>query len=129
MRIVIETIPLSDMRYPTLGDYWYDDLGILQIRIAETGNEFYNKSIMIHELIEEALTKDKGLTEPEIMQFDLYYEKRREQGLVDEDSEAGFDNNSPYLKEHTLAHSVEMQMFALAGKSWKDYETALNNLA
>jgi hypothetical protein len=128
MEIVIKTISAESQRYPTIGDYWYDESDVLQIRITETGNEFYEKMIAIHELIEEALTKKRGLTDPEITNFDLYYEKRREQGLVLPDSEPGFCNEAPYLKEHTLATSVEMMMCALTGESWIDYENAINNL-
>lgn len=39
MRILIETIPISEMRYPTCGDYWYDKEGVLQVRVAD--NELY----------------------------------------------------------------------------------------
>lgn len=128
MEIRIKTIPIENMRYPTVGDYWYDTEGVLEVRIAEMGNELYHKLVMIHELVEEALTKHRGLSEPDIMAFDIYYEKRRDQGLVPEDSEPGFDANAPYLKEHTLATSIEMMMCALAGESWTDYDRTVMNL-
>jgi len=124
MRINIETIPHEQQRYNTCGDYFYDDLGTLQVRISEQGNEFFNKLIMVHELIEEALTKQRGLTEHEIMDFDLYFEKRRDLGLVDKDAQAGFDKNAPYLKEHTISDAVERLMCASAGISYDEY---LNN--
>jgi len=135
MEIHIKTIPGSNQRYPTVGDYFYDDLGALQVRISDMSTagaeklaELYHKMVVIHELVEEALTKFRGLSEQHITDFDLYYEKRREQGLVDEFSEPGFDNNCPYLKEHTLATSIEMQMCAMAGISWTDYDNYVNNL-
>jgi len=121
LEICIKVIPHEHQRYNTVGDYWYDTEGVLQIRVSEQGDEFYNKLIVIHELVEEALTKKRGLTEPEIMDFDLYFEKRREQGLVDIDAEAGFCNEAPYLPEHSLATAVELQMCAMAKVSWKDY--------
>ena len=65
MRIVIETIPHDKHRYETVGDYWYDDMGTLQVRVSDMGNEFYEKMVVIHELIEEALTKQKGISEQE----------------------------------------------------------------
>ncbi len=128
LKINIKTIPSEKQRYPTVGDYWYDEDGVLQIRVTEMGNEFYEKMIVIHELIEEALTKKRGLSEPEILDFDIAFEKRRSLGLVTEDAEPGFDNNAPYLKEHTLATSVEMQMCALSGESWEDYSKEVNDL-
>jgi hypothetical protein len=128
MEIRIKTIPIEQMRYPSVGDYWYDPQGVLEVRVAEMGNELYHKMVVIHELIEEALTKHRGLSEQDIMAFDLYYEKRREQGLVPADSEPGFDPNAPYLREHTLATSVEMMMCALSGESWTEYDRTVMNL-
>jgi hypothetical protein len=128
MRIIIETIPHERQRYETVGDYQYMPDGTLYITVSDMGNTFYEKLVAIHELIEQTLTEHRGLNEPDITDFDLYYEKRRAQGLVDENSEPGFDNNSPYLREHTLATSVEMQMVALAGESWNDYDKKVNEL-
>lgn len=128
MEIHVKTIPINDMRYPSCGDYWYDDLGILQVRVAEMDNSFYETMVAIHEIVEELLTKHRGITEQQIMDFDLYYEKKREMGLVDEMSEPGFSNEAPYLKEHTLATSVEMMICAMAGESWMDYDQTVNAL-
>ena len=128
MRINIETIPIEDMRYPTVGDYFYDDMGTLQVRVADMGNEFYEKMVVIHELIEEALTKKRGITEQQITDFDLYYEERRKMGLVPIDSEPGFDENAPYKKEHTFATSVEMGMCSLAEEDFKIYDQKVNEL-
>lgn len=129
MEIHIKTIPNDKMRIPGgVGDYWYDSEGILQIRVVELGDEFMEKSIVVHELIEEALTKKRGLLEPEIQAFDEYYEHRLKMGLVPEDSEPGHDPNSPYKNEHCFAESVEMGMFALAGLSWTEYENKINSI-
>jgi len=128
MEIHIKTIPGERQRYETVGDYWYDDEGILQVRVSDMGNEFYEKMVVIHELIEEALTKKRGLTEPEIMAFDEAFERARKMGLRTEDEEPGFHNDAPYLREHTLATSVEMMMCALAGESWTDYNRTVMNL-
>jgi hypothetical protein len=116
------------MRYQTCGDYFYDQDGVLQIRVVELGNEKYETLIAIHELVEERLTKWKGITEQQITDFDLFYEMRRKQGLVPEDTEPGFDNNAPYRQEHTFATGIEMMMCAYAGLSWFDYEQEINNL-
>jgi len=128
IEIHIKSIPHDSQRYPTVGDYWYDDLGVLQVRVSEMGNQLYETMVVIHELVEELLTKHRGITEQQIMDFDLYYEKKREMGLVDEMSEPGFSNEAPYLKEHTLATSVEMMICAMAGESWMDYDQTVNAL-
>jgi hypothetical protein len=129
MEIHIKTIPNEKFRViGGIGDYWYDDEGILQIRVVELGDEFMEKSIAVHELIEEALTKRRGLPEPEIQLFDEYYSQRQKMGLVPEDAEPGHDPSAPYRNEHCFAESVEMGMFALAGASWKEYEDKINSI-
>jgi len=128
IEIHIKSIPKSQHRYETCGDYFYDADGVLQIRVTEMGNSFYETAVAIHEMFEEVLTKFRGLSEQEIMDFDLYYEKRRELGLVPENSEPGFSNEAPYMKEHIAAQAVEMQMFAMAGLSWADYEQKIDSL-
>ena len=35
MKINIETIPHGDQRYPTVGDYWDDSDGVVQVRVSE----------------------------------------------------------------------------------------------
>lgn len=128
MRIEIEFKPVHLMRYPTVGDYFYLSDGTLKIEIADTSNEFYNKMILIHELVEEAITKKNGITEQQIMDFDLAFEKARELGLKTADEEPGFCNDAPYKEAHYYATSVEMGMCALTKTSWKDYDYAVNSL-
>lgn len=127
-KIEIEIKPVSEMRYSTVGDYFFKENGILKFEIADTGDWFYNTLVLVHEMIEEALTRKRGLPEQEILDFDKYYEMRREQGLVPENSEPGFDSNSPYLKEHTFATGVEMGMCAMAGIAWNEYDRAVMQL-
>ena len=129
MEIHIKTIPNDKMRIPGgVGDYWYDHEGVLQVRVVELGDEFMEKSVAAHELIEEALTKKRGLPEPEIQAFDDYYSQRQKMGLVPDDAEAGFDPSAPYRNEHAFATGVELGMCALAGVSWKEYEDKINSI-
>lgn len=125
MKINIETIPHESQRYETVGDYWYDEQGVLQIRVSDMGNTKYERMVVIHELIEQSLTEWAGITEEQIMEFDLKFEEKREEENVDE---PGFDNNAPYLVQHTFATSVELGMCALAGISWTDYDNTVINL-
>lgn len=128
MEIHMKTISNDKMRIPGgCGDYWYDDEGILQIRVVDLGDEFMEKMVCIHEMIEESLTKKRGLPEEDIQAFDEYYEGRRKMGLVPEDSEPGFDENANYKNEHSFATAVELGMCALSGVSWKQYENKIND--
>lgn len=133
INIHIKSIPVADMRIPgSLGDYWYDDKGALQIRVAETGNVNavdYETLIAIHEMTEEWLTKRKGLTEPEIQAFDAEWDAEQREGKHPDDAEPGFDIRAPYLNEHTLADAIERLLCAYTGISINDYEAALENLS
>src|SRR6266581_4697143 len=128
MKIELEIKPFSKMRYPTLGDYYYTAEGVLKFEIADTGNDFYNKMILIHEFIEQALLENRGVAIKTIDDFDFMFEEERTKGIHSENDEPGFDLRSPYQAEHTLATSVEMQMCAFAGIAWKQYEDDLLNI-
>lgn len=128
MKIVIETVDHKDQRYNTIGDYWIDEGGVLQIRVSNLGNTLYEKMIAIHELTEQALTEFKGIPEKEITEFDLMFEKEREQGLHKDNDEPGFDLRSPYHDQHALATSFELGMCALAGIKWNEYSNKVNSL-
>lgn len=84
--------------------------------------------VAIHEIVEEFLTKEAGIKEEDIADFDKYYEKRREMGLVDELSEPGFDSNSPYKSQHSIATGVELILAGILGVDWKRYEEIVNSL-
>lgn len=131
MRIVIQTIKHENQRYPTVGDYQYvndDDHKSLLITVSDMGNKKYEWLVAIHEMIEQMLTEVAGITEEEITNFDLYYEKRREQGLVEEFSEPGFDANAPYKVQHQIATAIEMNLAALMGVDWVEYDRTVNAL-
>jgi hypothetical protein len=129
MEIHIKTIPDSAFRIKGgIGDYWYDDEGVLQVRVVELGDDFLETCIAVHEVIEEALTKKRGLPETDIQAFDDYYDQRQKMGLIPEDTEAGFDPAAPYKNEHAFATGVELGMCALAGVSWKEYEDKIKSI-
>lgn len=108
-KINIQIVPLWKQRYDTLGDYYEQD-GVLHFKITDTGSPFYNKLILIHELIEQALTEAKGIKEEDILKHDLESEKLVQQGLVSAEAEPGEAEGSPYRQEHILAETVERLM-------------------
>lgn len=129
MRIVIESIPVESMRIPgSLGDYWYDKDGALQVRVAEMGSVDYQTLIAVHEVVEEWLTKRRGLTEPEIQAFDEKWTQEWREGKHRLEDEPGFAPNAPYGREHTLADAIERMLVAFAGISMSDYEAAVERL-
>lgn len=124
-RIVIETIPHKEQRYPTLGDYWIDANGDSQIRVSDFEGlgekpHLYSLLIAFHELIEQALCLDRGIPEESITAFD----KR----MIDEDSpwqdEPGDNPEAPYHREHVFASCIERLFAAELGVDWHEYERA-----
>ena len=126
IKIIIETIDKNKVRYPTVGDYFYDG-DVLKIWVADMGNEDMNFLVCLHELIEEYLTKKRGITEHDIMQFDLMFEAERDKGLHTDEEEPGWDSRSPYKKEHAFAEAMERLMANELGVDWSVYnETVIN---
>lgn len=129
MKRIIESIPHDQQRYETVGDYWFDDLGVLHFRVSDMGNEDFEFLVLIHELLEEHNTRRRGLKEPDIKAFDELYEIERNAGLHANYEEPGFDPRAPYLREHTLSTGVEMMLAAYLGVKWSDYEAAVESLS
>lgn len=97
----------------------------IQFRINEMGNEDYEFLVAEHERIEEHLTRRRGLKEPDIMAFDLMWEKEREAGAHDPSEEPGHDPRAPYHREHVLAENIERMLAHAMGISWPVYENAV----
>lgn len=125
MRILIETIPHSDQDYNTVGNYKYLADGTLYITVSELGDLFLNKLVAVHELIEQALTEQLGISEEEITKFDIEFENNREEGNMDE---PGYSPLAPYHREHEIASAVELMMCAHADVSFSNYDKIVNEL-
>lgn len=68
-KIVVETIPHKNQRYPTVGD-WFTRKGISRFRISKLPDWRWEFLVMIHELIEWALCQHERISEPGITAFD-----------------------------------------------------------
>ena len=121
----IRPIPHENHRYVgTVGDYW--DEGVLtEVRISQLGDARMEFCVMIHELIEEFMCKQRGIAEPDIKAFDEEFESNRQPGDL---SEPGFSPNCPYLAEHTFATKIEMQIAEEIGLDWAEYTDRVNAL-
>lgn len=123
-QIEVEFVPLQEMRYESLGDYFYKH-GVLHFKIADTGNPLYNKIILIHEMIEQTLTEAKGIKEEQILKYDLEFEALRKAGKVGENDEPGEGKGSPYRREHVLSEIVERLMLNHLGQKTFDEYTEI----
>jgi hypothetical protein len=128
MKIVIETIPHDSHRYETVGDWWYDKDGTMQIRVSDMKNWKYELLVAVHELVEQSLCKDRKVTEDVVTKFDKKFEKERSFGQVGEDEEAGDDPRAPYRKEHFFATNIERLLSEQLGIDWKTYDDTVMKL-
>src|SRR5579863_6201874 len=124
MKIVIETIPHDQHRYPTIGDWWWNKDGqTLEIRVSEFSRGVfplepcgaYELLIALHELIEAVLCDVRRIAEADVTAFDKAH--------LDLD-EPGEDRRAPYHKEHVFAECIERLVALELGVNWQDYEVA-----
>lgn len=126
MNIQILSIPHEQQRYPTVGDYWEDENGAEQVRVSQLADWRHEALIAIHELVEWVLVRHRNISEPAISDFDVAFERDREQALVL--GEPGDDPRAPYRREHFFATNVERLLAAELDVDWRVYETLVDGL-
>lgn len=120
--IHIKFVPHSEQRLNTnAGDYFYDG-NKLMIIVSDLGDEYKNRLIALHELIEEAITKKHGIDEPTIQAFDTQWEIDKANGLKDNITECGLDQKAPYYKEHLFSDAIERLFAQQLDIDWNEYE-------
>jgi hypothetical protein len=125
MLITITDIKHNQQRYPTVGDWVWDANGNLLITISDMGDWRYNFLIAFHELIEVMLCRKRGITQEEVDQFDMVYEKQRKENDF---SEPGDSRLAPYYNEHQFATKMEREMARELGVDWDDYNEKVLSL-
>jgi hypothetical protein len=124
--IVIKTIPHSQQRYNTVGDYFVDSATqSLQIRVSDMGNWMYEALVAFHELAEYLIITHQGVPLDEIDLFDITFEASR--GAADF-SEPGDCISAPYHQAHMTATALEQKLAFHLGVDWLAYEQAVNAL-
>lgn len=111
MKIVIDFIPEADMRYDSLGDWFWDETDTLHIRSVDTGKPNEDFLVAWHELAEAWLCRDKGISQQTVDEFDLAFVTPAE----DEDAEPGDDERAPYRAQHRQAMLLEMTLALFLG--------------
>jgi hypothetical protein len=127
-KIKIDFIPHEAHRYSTVGDWFWDSDGVLNIKVSRLPNDpqgLMSLAIAIHELTEVGLCVQKGITQEEVDKFDFAYEKTRPEG---DDSEPGDHPEAPYRDQHCFATAAERMFIAACGIPWEDYAKAIESL-
>jgi len=125
MNILIKTIPHAEHRYETVGDWWFEPCGDLQIRVSDMGNDDYEILVALHELVEVILCKKHGVKPEDVDAFDKAFEAARAE---DNDEEPGDQPDAPYRKEHLFATGIEKLLAAELGVDWKTYDKTVMDL-
>lgn len=130
MKIVIEVIPHSEQRYPTAGDwYWeqtndtampqYIEGNVLHIKVSNTYSANQSFLLIIHELVEAFGCAARGISQEKIDEWDINFEG---------EGEPGDHSEAPYHTEHTFATAIERMVAELIYENWVDYDKAVNAL-
>ena len=125
MKIQLRTIPHTEQRYETVGDWENLPDGSLRISVSDMGNDDYAFLVAIHEAVEVWLCNKRGITDEAVSAFDIEYEKNRPEG---DESEPGDHPDAPYRKEHFFATNIERMIALELGVDWEKYDKAVMSL-
>lgn len=125
MNVNVKIIPHKKQRYNTIGDWFYDANGNLQIRVSEMSDGRFEQLVEIHERIEVMLCEEAGVTQDMVDDFDIKWEKHRHESEYDE---PGDDPRAPYHEQHKTAMAVERMLAEKLGVDWEKYEAEMEEL-
>jgi hypothetical protein len=124
LKIIVDTIPHSRQRYPSVGDWQIDKTGNLHITVSRLSDQRYEFLIAAHEMIEAYLAIHAGVSPEAVDKFDRAYEAKRQKG---DDSEPGDDPNAPYHAQHMFASKIEHMIADELGVDWSAYDREVSN--
>jgi hypothetical protein len=124
LHIVIDTIPHSQQRYPTVGDWQIDKAGNLHVTVSKMSDQRYEFLVGMHEAIEAYLAIHAGVSPEAVDKLDRAYEAKRKLG---DDSEPGDDAKAPYHREHVFATKIERLLAVELGVNWSAYDREVSS--
>jgi hypothetical protein len=122
MNVQVEVVSLADQRYPTMGDWVFENTPSgerLVILVSDTGDARMNWLIALHEQIEAMLCVEASIDEPDVAAFDMGHPEL---------DDPGNDPRAPYHREHVFAESIERLVAQMLGVEWADYEAVCQAL-
>ncbi|MGP8124912.1 MAG: hypothetical protein ACLQEQ_03470 [Nitrososphaerales archaeon] len=127
MEFVISQVPHTKQRYETVGD-WIPGRPT-EIRVSRMKDQRYGFLVALHEMIEYELCKKNGISDNEVVAFDVNFEAERRRNMHPVEAEPGNDPRAPYRDEHDFATMIEMMVAQKLGVKWSAYEKTLLSLA
>ena len=124
MDITINTVPNEEIRTRkgfTGADWWWDENGVLQVRVAELGDWREEFALAMHEVSEAGMVKYLGILPKDVDDFDSEYQRTH---VVD--LNAGDEPLAPYKVPHTFATAIERIITGVMNVDWKPYDDKLS---
>ena len=119
--IHIKTCPKNEMSN-AYGDYWIDNNGVLQIRVAES--DIRTELILaMHELWEPNKAMLDGIS---IEQIDKWIADNPE--IIKNDPNPGAHETAPHKLQHIQATAFEVLAVTFLGMNWIKYDQELDAL-
>jgi len=100
--------------------------GIQQVRVSSLKDWRYEILVAVHEIVELAITRHRGISEHRISEFDIEFERLRE--ARERSGEPGDYPGSPYRREHFFATNVERLLAVELDVDWFEYEAYVDSL-
>lgn len=122
-----KTIPHNEHRYPTVGDYWETE-ECIEVRVSQMSDPRHEQLVLIHELVEIFSMQNRGIRLADSDDFDIIFEKEREEGKHTPEQEPGDDPRCPYRREHRFAENIERQLAHELGVDWHAYNKEVESL-
>ena len=119
-------LPHKQMRsYPDCGDWFTSSDGEpIMLATADTGNDFSNLAVLLHEFIESVWCWKNGISEQSVTEFDRKWFAEH----PNSNEEPGHDKNAPYHIGHVIAERFENEFLTQMGKMWSHHEEAIGKL-
>ncbi len=124
MKTIIESIPHATHRYPTCGDWYYQN-DTLHIKVSAELPAPSRDLVVLHELAEVMMCGAAGISQEQVDAFDTEYEKNRKEG---DESEPGDHPDAPYFKQHQAATIIERIAASMMGVNWDNHCIAVELL-
>lgn len=117
--IEVQILEQRHLRNQQCGNWFLDAYGCHHFEVAQSGKHSYHVLVLVHELIEEALCRERGIRESAVNRFDDHYRG---------DGEPGDDPKAPYRREHKFATRIEKLICKELGIDWKTYAGEIDKL-
>jgi len=127
VRITGESVGKNEIRCQQAGDWTYTKHHI-EVKSVRLSDWRYELLVQVHELVEAALCKHRGITDETVTEFDAQFEKERAEGMHTPTEEDGDDARAPYACEHAFASGIERLLAVELGVNWKSYEKEVESL-